>query len=372
MTEIATGRLDTAVTNLLSHCAGLQAGERLLVVGEDRKAGFYDDLIAPTVTRMAADRGFRASLVTWPFCEDVREVDPSLAMQMEAADCTVFFARLGDQLRFRDRPTDKQRIVCYTLDITALTSGFGTAHHQAFCQLKQAIDRMVGAARQIRVTCPRGTDFSGPGLAVSVTGKIDVGITRFPMSVFAPVPARHFSGKAVLAGFLMGTGSRYYQPYGRVLQRPITAHFEQGRLTGFTGLAADVALTEAHYDDIAGRFDLDRNAVHSWHAGIHPGCTFADPAEANFLRWGGGAFGNPRILHFHTCGSTPPGEISWNILDPTILLDGVAVWQDGRLFPDRIPGGAEILSRYACAAAVFANPGRAVGIADDLPGLPWG
>ena len=151
-------------------------------------------------------------------------------------------------------------------------------------------------------------------------------------------------------------------PSRRILRR--------GRLTGFTGLAADVELANAHYDDIARRFDLDRNAVHSWHAGIHPGCAFADPATKAFRRWGGAAFGNPRILHFHTCGTTPPGEISWNILDPTIRIDGIPVWEDGQLFPERVPGGADILQRYPCAAAVFANPERLVGIADDLPGLP--
>lgn len=369
---LPTDRLDVALTNLFTHCAGLEPGRRVLIVGERRRTGFYDDLIAPTVARMAADRGYKVNLLNRSFCEDVVEMDPGLAHQMAAADCTMFFARLGDQMRFRNMPSGARNIVCYTLDHSALISGFGTAHHQAFVQLKQAIDQMVGAAQQIRVTCPRGTDFAGPGLDASADARIDVGITRFPMSVFAPVSARQYSGRAVLAGFLLGTGSRYYQPYGRALQRPVAAHFAKGRLIGFTGLSADVALANAHYDTVAERFGLDRNAVHSWHAGIHPGCAYADPVERDFLRWGGGAFGNPRLLHFHTCGSAAPGEISWNILDPTIRIDGVAVWENGRLMPGRVPGGADILARYSCAAALFANPARAVGIADDLPGLAQG
>lgn len=368
MAQSTADRLLAALTNLLSNCAGLEPGARLLVVGEENGSGYYDDHIAGTVTRMAEEQGLRAKLVTQPFCADVDGIDERLADQMASADCTIFFARLGDQLRFRDMPNGSRSVVCYTLDLGALGSGFGTAHFQAFTALKRAIDRMIGVASHIRVTCPRGTDFSGQPGASGV--KADVGIIRFPMSVFAPVLAEGFSGRAVLAGFLLGTGSRYYDPYGRALQRPIAAHFERGRLTGFTGLAADVALANAHCDDVAGRFDLDRDAVHSWHAGIHPGCAFADPATENFLRWSGGAFGNPRILHFHTCGATPPGEISWNILDPTIRIDGIKVWENGRLFPERVPGGTEILERYPCAAAVFAKPARAVGIADDLPGLP--
>lgn len=370
MAQAATDRLQKALTNLLSHCAGLEPGARLLVVGEDKGTGFYDDDITEAVTQMAAAQGYRATLVTHPFRADVDSIDERLAGQMATADCTVFFARIGDQLRFRDMPHGRKSVICYTLGLDALASDFGTAQYQAFLALKHAIDRMVGNAGQIRVTCPRGTDFSGSAQAAVPGSRADVGITRFPMSVFAPVLAEGFSGRAVLAGFLMGTGSRYYDPYGLALQRPIAAHFEKGRLTGFTGLAADVAAANAHYDDIAGRFGLDRNAVRSWHAGIHPGCAFADPATANFLRWSGGAFGNPRILHFHTCGATPPGEISWNILDPTIRIDGIPVWEDGRLFPDRVPGGVEILERHPSAAAAFANPQRAVGIDDDLPGVP--
>ena len=363
-------QLDRAVTNLLSNCAALEPGQRLLIVAEEEGAGYYDARIGGAVASMAAKRGFKVSLLAKPFREDVDELDPDLVASMGSADCTIFFARLGDQMRFRDMPDGTRSVVSYTLDLEALSSGFGTAHFHAFRDIKRAVDAMIGSAREIRVTCPRGTDFAGPGLAVSAEAKVDVGILRFPMSVFAPVSARNFSGRAVLAGFLVGTGSRYYAPYGRVLSQPGAADFERGRLTAFSGLPADVALANAHCDDIARRFGLDRDAVHSWHAGIHPGCAFRDPVGKNFLRWSGGAFGNPRILHFHTCGATPPGEISWNILDPTIRIDGVAVWENGVLYPDRIPGGAAILAEYPCAAAVFAQPEQEVGISDDLPGLP--
>jgi hypothetical protein len=190
----------------------------------------------------------------------------------------------------------------------------------------------------------------------------DVTVKRFPMSVFAPVPAAGFTGRAALAGFLMGTGSRYYQPYGRALQAALFACFDRGRLTHFEGRPDDVALATAHYLDIAGRFDLDAGAVHSWHAGIHPGCAHTLPVHSDYQKWSGAAFGNPRILHFHTCGAEPPGEISWNIIDPTVWIDGVAVWQDGRLHPDRVPGGAEILARFPCVAASFANPALEIGV----------
>ena len=362
-----TGPLARATENLLSHCAGLKPGMRLVIVRETEGSGYYDDHIAQTVARAAPASGIRTTLCTVPFQASVDGLDSELADMMAGADCTIFFARLGDQVRFRALPKGTRAVVCYTLDLASLGSAFGTAHYGAFTALKLAIDDMIADAGEIRVTCPRGTDFAGPGPGWHQKPKEDVTVIRFPMSVFAPVPAAEFSGHAALAGFLMGTGSRYYEPYGRSLPGQLVAHFENGILTGFSGDPADVAAANHHYDDISARFGIERNVVHSWHAGIHPGCGFHDPVERCFLRWSGGAFGNPRILHFHTCGAYAPGEISWNILDPTIRIDGVAVWEDGRLHPDRIPGGAEILDRYPCAAAIFAHPEREVGIGDRIP-----
>ena len=82
----------------------------------------------------------------------------------------------------------------------------------------------------------------------------------------------------------------------------------------------------------------------------------------NWERWGGAAFGNPRILHFHTCGAYAPGEISWNVIDPMIEVDGLPLWEAGRLHPERLPGGQAILDRYPCAAALFAAPDRDIGL----------
>lgn len=351
---------DLAVTNLLSHCAGLRAGDSVLVVAEAAEFGYYDGITAQRVAEAAKARGIDATLIIVPFQEVIREINDHEAGLMAAATCTIFFARLGDQMRFRAMPVNVRAVVCYTLDMAAFCSAYGVAHYAAFEALKYAVDDMVSGARDIHVTCPLGTDFRGHGGQTADRG--DVSIKRFPMSVFAPVPAGGFSGRAALAGFLAGTGSRYYAPYGRALQAPLFAVFESGRFLRFDGCTQDVALATAHVADIAGRFDLDASAVHSWHAGIHPGCAHRQPVHSDYQRWSGAAFGNPRILHFHTCGAEPPGEISWNIIDPTITIDGVAVWQDGRLYPDRVPGGAAILARYPCAAACFAAPEREIGV----------
>ena len=362
MNAVQDMSFELAATNLLSHCAGLQAGNRLLIVAESPEFGYYDGITAQRVAKAAEARGIETSLVMVPFQEVIREINPDEAALMAAVDCTIFFARLGDQMRFRALPAGTRAVVCYTLDMAAFCSAYGAAHYAGFEALKYAIDDMLSAARDIHVTCPLGTDFRGPGPALAKAQRGDVTVKRFPMSVFAPVPAGGFTGRAALAGFLMGTGSRYYHPYGCALQAPLFACFEAGRLRHFEGRPDDVALADAHYADIAGQFDLDAEAVHSWHAGIHPGCAHPLPVQSDYLKWSGAAFGNPRVLHFHTCGAEPPGEISWNVIDPTITVDGVAVWQEGRLYPERVPGGADILARYPCVAASFANPALDIGV----------
>lgn len=360
-------QFDRAVTNLLTHCAGLRAGDRMLIVAESADFGYYDGITAQAIAEAANARGIETRLVMVPFQEVIRAITKDEAAQMASVNCTLFLARLGDQMRFREMPKGTRAIVCYTLDMASFCSAYGTAHYAALEALKHAIDDMVSTAQDIRVTCPLGTDFRGRGSGISKEQRKDVTIKRFPMSVFAPVPAAPFTGQAALAGFLMGTGSRYYTPYGLALQAPLLAVFEGGRLQRFEGRADDVAQATAHMMTVAGRFNLDAGVVHSWHAGIHPGCAHTLPVHDDYQRWSGSAFGNPRVLHFHTCGTEAPGEISWNIIDPTIWIDGVAVWQDGRLFPERVPGGAAILARYPCAAACFAQPVREIGV--DLDAL---
>ena len=281
--------------------------------------------------------------------------------RLKSVDRTLFLSRTGDQIRFDSNMADVRPIMSYALNAEMLASGFGWANYTGFVALKNAINTLFANAEHIRVTCPLGTDFSGPGASFPKSGASDVSVARFPMSVFAPVPAQGFSGTLVQDGFLVGTGSKFYQPYGCDLKDILNVHFTDNKLTGFSGDPMDVHCAQMHYEKVGQMFDLDPMTMHSWHAGIHPGCAFHEPAFKNYERWSGAAFGNPRLLHFHTCGHYAPGEISLNVLDPTIEVDGVAVWDNGVLRPELVPGGAEILGQYACIKAVFKDPEQAVG-----------
>lgn len=350
--------------NLLRNCAGAKAGETLLILAEPAELGMYGRCLLAPLGAAAEAIGLKTGLCEVPFTPDADCVPDALAPELDRADHAVFCARLGDQLRFKGMPGEALPVVSYALDAAMLGSPFGTADHRAFVALKEALDRALRSAREIHVTCPLGTDFRGAIDAARDAGGAQVRVRRFPLSVFTPLDCRDFSGRVALARLVTGTGSRYYEPYGFALDGVLFADIAGGRILDWSGPPDEVQRVREHYERVGDLFGIDPWVAHSWHAGIHPGCRYPVPAEASYERWSGGAFGNPRILHFHTCGNYAPGEISLNILDPTIALDGVALWERGTLHPERIPGVAEALAPWPEVLALFRSPAREVGLRD--------
>lgn len=347
--------------NMLTNCANAVAGERLLIAYESPEYGYYEADALSCVAAAAKVLSLNVKTFDVGYSPVDPHLGPELRAEFERADIIMFLARLGDQLRFSDMPPGKRIVVSFALSAEMFGSSFGTTHHTAMTTLKKRVAETMACAQDVHVTCPKGTDFRGkPEMNLNADG--DTTILRFPMSVGTPVPAFSFSGKVALCGFLTGTGSLYYDDYTLEFDQTVLALLENGRLVGFEGTKADVAAANAHYDRVSSKFGIDRNFVHSWHAGIHPGCGYTRPARENYERWGGSSFGNPRILHFHTCGAYAPGEISWNVVDSTILIDGVPVWQDGVFHAARIVGGQEVLDKFDCAARIFRTPDRRIGL----------
>ena len=349
----------SGAANLVENCIGDVAGKSVLVVCEDPKYGWYDAAAPAAVCDELRARGatVRQMVVGLP------ENRPNAAVQaaMNRADRVVFFSRLGDQGRFNWHYTGPPCVMSYALDEAMLEGGYGRLDHHAMRQMKAAIDEVTLRAGHITVTCPQGTQFEGSPAASGAAGS-EVIITRFPVGIPQPVLNDGFRGKAVLTSYLTPTGSKVYDPECLPLTTPVTAHFEGNRITGFTGEAAMVAAVEAHYRKVAGQFGIDAYNIDSWHAGIHPLMGYDRPAASDPLRWSGTAFQNQRLLHFHTCGTGPPGEICWMILDPTIHVDGVALWEDGRLYPDRFDATRRILDLYPELEQAYATPVTACGL----------
>ena len=348
--------------NLLDACLGVRPGERITIVAEPEDAGYYDSTAVTSVIDEALDAGLYVRKMSVSCMLRGSEDEARLLESVADADHVVFFARAGDQIRFRRLPEGKRFAMSYALDRGMLDSPYCTTSHAALCRFKEAVDDLFDLATEIHVTCPRGTDLLGRASPPRDDEIAEVGIRRFPMLVPKPISARGFAGRVVLTRFLIGTGSRSYAPWVLPLEGDVTAHIAGGRLVRFEGRQSVVGKINAHYVHIATRFGIDPWAVHSWHPGIHPGCRYDGLAETSYERWGGAAFGNPRILHFHTCGDYAPGEISWNLFDPTIVVDGVTIWDQGRLLAERVPGAASILAEHEDLAELFDHPCHEIGI----------
>ena len=346
--------------NLLVNCGQACAGERLLLCYEQESLDFYDRAIVEDVCACAQEIGLEVMPYVLDFDPVIDTVPAQLAAAIAAADLTVFLARLADQMRFGRFKSDQRTILSYALNSASLASPFGTVHYKASLALKQVIDTAVFGASEVVVTCKVGTYFKGK-ISASPDGG-DVNLRRFPMLVNTPAPASGFAGRIALPGFLVGTGSKYYHPFGVTFDAPLFAVFEGNTLLGFEGQKSDEDKANQHLDMVAGRFEIDRNFVHSWHLGIHPKCYFDGVAVDQFESWSGSAFGNPRLLHVHTCGAYAPGEVCWNVVDPTLVADGVTIWEDGVLLPERVPGGREVLAEYDDLRQAFLTPDRRIGI----------
>ena len=346
--------------NVLVECAEVKAGDKLLIVHENPALGWYD-LEAPTaVATEARTMGVMVSVLEVGAPDNDRSKNAAEAIASH--DCVIFFARIGDQDRFSDPAPGKTVVMCYVRDADMLASAYGRTHHRAFQELKEAVNLILLGAEWIKISCPLGTNISGSVAGSTDQAAADVSVRRFPLGVPLPVTASGFSGRVALARYLTPTGSKVYEPPVMDIETPVFAEVSSGRIEAIAGEPNTVARIREHYARVAGRFGIDANAVHSWHAGIHPGCAYTMEAAQDPDRWSNTVFTNPRVLHFHTCGAYAPGEICWMVLDHTVEVDGVALWSDGHLRVEAFEQTRRCLQEWPELTTLFAHPSDRIGL----------
>ena len=84
-----------------------------------------------------------------------------LKSKINEYDCTIFFARIGDQDRFENISFKNKRVMCYVKNNKSLASSFGCTHHHAMLEIKEVINNLIFKSNKIEITCPLGTKVSG-------------------------------------------------------------------------------------------------------------------------------------------------------------------------------------------------------------------
>ncbi|MDA4844737.1 hypothetical protein [Hoeflea poritis] len=353
--------LPDAARNLLINCAGAAPGDSILILHEDPMLGWYD-LQAPKAVAIEAERqGMKPTLRMVGGPDQSGELSKDVLAAMAGHDQTVFFARIGDQGRFSIRQSGRPAVMSYAINETMLASPFGCFDYGAFLDLKDALNRTLDRAAEIRITCASGTNLRGRSI-VDPDEADDVSVKRFPMGIYKPIRMQGFSGKVAVTHYLTPTGSRPYMPAWLGLDDTVIATVDGNRITGFEGAPQTVGAVENHYRHVAETFGIKPMFAHSWHSGMHPACAYTMPAADNPDRWSNTAFPNPRILHVHTCGAYPPGEICWMVFDPLVTVDGAPLWNRGQLNRQINDDIAAVFSRWPGLAALFDNPSRDIGL----------
>ena len=337
--------------NILFNCAKLKEGDRILVISENPSLGWYDKITPELLTAEAKSHNiFVTNLeVGGPDNSDKKEIEK----EINKFDCTIFFARLGDQDRFDNKKFHKKRVMSYIRNEESLNSKFGTIPYEATLELKNAIDEIFKNGKSVEITCPLGSELTGLISLESEEEKQEVSVLRFPMVVPKPVKADSLSGNIIIDNCLTPTGSKVYEPAFVLIDNPLKIEIKNGQITEVYGNHLDVKNFKSHYRKVAYQFDIDANCVHSFHAGIHPGIEYKIPMIENPDRWSNTLFASPRFLHFHTCGNYAPGEICWMVPNHTIKIDNIALWKNGYLIPDNFQSTKGCVANWESLQQLF-------------------
>ncbi|MEM7224103.1 MAG: hypothetical protein AAF495_14065 [Pseudomonadota bacterium] len=318
--------------NLLTNCAALKAGETVLLVREDPAYGYFDAAAPDAVEQTAREIGAEVFSLTTRRIDGPEQVPALLKAAMETVDHTIFFNRIGDQMRFKPLPGPGSKTICYALDGETLGHAFCTTHHGLYTELLRRFQEEIDETTRWRITCPMGTELEGESdpPPPAKRGQGDFTLNLFPVTTFRPIPCDRMSGQVVLKRWVNGTNTHRYEPEVLRFEGAVTVFIEQGRIRDLDGPPEAVEALRRHGRMVGEKFGQDPGLVHSWHGGINPKTAYPGKAVDDPVRWAGVVFASPRYLHFHTAADYAPGEISWHIIDPTVTFDGQVYWQNGR------------------------------------------
>ena len=133
--------LNKGINNLLYNCAKLTKNDSLLIISEDSKFGWYDQDASRAVYDYAKNKlGLKAKLLS--VSEPKNNSINSIETIIDDYDCTIFFARIGDQDRFEHKSFNTKRVMSYVRNIESLTSSFASTNYVEMNEFKNVINEL--------------------------------------------------------------------------------------------------------------------------------------------------------------------------------------------------------------------------------------
>ncbi|MFT5116141.1 MAG: hypothetical protein ACI8P9_005507 [Parasphingorhabdus sp.] len=325
-------QIRAGVINLLSNCANVQTEDRVLLVGENGEGAFFNESLCADVAAIARQLDITTEIVFAKPVADASQFPSNVSERMHEADITIFFSRLGDQVRFIKSPGEGRKVMTYTLTQEHLSSSFSQLDHQPMARMHDLLVEQIKTSSHYQITAPCGTSLRGnTGKQVSANSSAvtEFSVGTFPIMIFPPVNVYDLEGKLILNNFLTSSSTRSYENSVLYIDTPVTAIVKDSRMADFFGESDQVRKIENQLEKAAQLTGGDPYRINSWHTGINPFSFYNEDPHANIERWGTAAFGSPRYTHFHASGHNP-GDIAIQLFDASIQFDDEYFWNSGQ------------------------------------------
>lgn len=324
--------------NLLLNCAQAKPGERVLLVGEQCESPYFEASLCDEVARVAEKLGLQVSVIMAAPVNNASQFPQSVSDAMLKVDQTIFFSRLGDQVRFLPTPGNSKKIMCYTLTSKHMESRFASVDFNAMKKMQDLLSSEIIGSKKYNIEAACGTSLTSEivhGSDSSRSSMTEFSLELFPVMIFAPVTFVNLSGRLVLKDFLLSSSTRAYDDSALILKSRVTVEIESSRMVDFKGNSGEIERVKTQLERAASITGGDAYLINSWHTGINPYTFFDGDPYADLEHWGTVAYGSPRYTHIHASGHDP-GDISIQLFDASISFDDELFWDRGRfVFLDR-------------------------------------
>ncbi len=334
--ETNHSKIERGVQNLLGRCTNLKPGQNLLLVGEAGRASYFEPGLCFAVARIAEGMGINTRVIMAKPVSGAGQFPKSVAEAMPAADATVFFSRLGDQVRFLDTPGAGKKVMCYAATKKHFAAPFAVTDHQKMQRIHDLLKNRILSSMRYQISAPCGTRLSGEmrhdrrhdrrgGTPATSEFHLDL----FPVMIFAPINCHRMSGNLVLENFITSSSTHAYENSVLRIKSAINVGIEDSRMVKFEGDAGEIKAVKRQMERATEITGGDPYTINSWHTGINPGTFFEGDPYNDLEYWGSMAFGSPKLTHFHACGRDP-GDVAIQLINASIAFDDKPLWKNGR------------------------------------------
>ena len=351
-------QLEAGAYNLLENCAEMCSGERLLIVGEKGDNLYFDPQLCKDLAEVASKLGIVSEILLAEPVSDASQFPENVKNAMKKADRTIFFSRLGDQVRFSLKKQKAKPIMAYTLNRRYLAAPFATVDFKVMEKVHDALVELILNSAEYKILGSCGTKLDSKINKRKEKTIVDFAIKLFPIMIFPPVNCDQMQGVLVIKRFVTSSSTRAYENSVLVLDEPIFATIDNSRIVEFKGPKFLIEKLKGQLERAALITGGDPYKVNSWHTGINPNTFYDEDPYKNLERWGTVAYGSPRYTHMHASG-IDPGDIAFHLIDATISFDENLIWDKGRFaFLDR----PEIRALMSKEQQKLINPDTAINI----------